>query len=84
MEALDCLYILPCARHPGPRRGSVCEYCMAVWHSDSVGVREKKRFNFFMQSDNGLYKQPNDLERENPNISQGRVPLLLLIGLVTY
>lgn len=56
-----CIYILPCARRPGPGRESVCEYCK--WHSDSVSVREKL-FTFSVQSDNGLYKQPNDLARE--------------------
>jgi len=39
-----CIYILPCARRPGPGRESVCEYCK--WHSDSVSVRQK-RFTFF-------------------------------------
>ena len=71
-----CIYILPCARRPGPGRESVCEYCK--WHSDSVSVREK-RFTFFVQSDNGLYKQPNDLAERVQNFRQEvrTVPLLI-------
>jgi hypothetical protein len=43
-------------------------------------VRQKRGFNFQVQSDYGLYKQPNDHERENPNFSQCTVSLVLLMA----